>query len=80
MPPTLLPSQLATLEPLTAEELAAGSLRLDISLPAGGARRRQSSPALQLSRGPRGLAPPEPAPAEPPRSSPTPKFCFKGEP
>ena len=31
MPPTLLPSQLATLEPLTAEELAAGSLRLDIS-------------------------------------------------
>lgn len=31
MPPTLLPSQLATLEPLTGEELAAGSLRLDIS-------------------------------------------------
>lgn len=31
MPPTLLPSQLATLEPLTADELAAGSLRLDIS-------------------------------------------------
>ncbi|WP_425864773.1 gluconokinase [Arthrobacter sp. TWP1-1] len=31
MPPTLLPSQLATLEPLTANELAAGSLRLDIS-------------------------------------------------
>ncbi|MDQ4046628.1 MAG: gluconokinase [Actinomycetota bacterium] len=31
MPPTLLPSQLATLEPLTEEELAAGSLRLDIS-------------------------------------------------
>ncbi|MFE5838848.1 gluconokinase [Arthrobacter sp. NPDC056493] len=31
MPPTLLPSQLATLEPLTAEELAAGSLRLDIT-------------------------------------------------
>jgi gluconokinase len=31
MPPTLLPSQLATLEPLTDEELAAGSLRLDIS-------------------------------------------------
>jgi gluconokinase len=31
MPPTLLPSQLATLEPLTGTELAAGSLRLDIS-------------------------------------------------
>jgi gluconokinase len=31
MPPTLLPSQLATLEPLTAEELGAGSLRLDIT-------------------------------------------------
>ncbi|MET1087288.1 MAG: gluconokinase [Arthrobacter sp.] len=31
MPPTLLPSQFATLEPLTEEELAAGSLRLDIS-------------------------------------------------
>ncbi|MEW1950867.1 gluconokinase [Pseudarthrobacter sp902506025] len=31
MPPTLLPSQLATLEPLTPEEIAAGSLRLDIS-------------------------------------------------
>ncbi|MFC8302593.1 gluconokinase [Specibacter sp. NPDC057265] len=31
MPPTLLPSQLATLEPLTAEELATGSLRVDIS-------------------------------------------------
>ncbi|MHA7178373.1 gluconokinase [Arthrobacter sp. Sr24] len=31
MPPTLLPSQLATLEPLTSDELAAGSLRLDIS-------------------------------------------------
>ena len=31
MPPTLLPSQLATLEPLTDEELATGSLRLDIS-------------------------------------------------
>ncbi|MEV8143714.1 gluconokinase [Specibacter sp. NPDC078709] len=31
MPPTLLPSQLATLEPLTTNELAAGSLRLDIS-------------------------------------------------
>jgi gluconokinase len=31
MPPTLLPSQLATLEPLTDEEIAAGSLRLDIS-------------------------------------------------
>lgn len=32
MPPTLLPSQLATLEPLTQAELDAGSLRLDISL------------------------------------------------
>ncbi|GAA1253458.1 gluconokinase [Arthrobacter pascens] len=31
MPPTLLPSQLATLEPLSPEELAEGSLRLDIS-------------------------------------------------
>jgi len=31
MPPTLLPSQLATLEPLTAEELETGSLRLDIT-------------------------------------------------
>ncbi|WP_457966159.1 gluconokinase [Arthrobacter sp. D1-29] len=31
MPPTLLPSQLATLEPLSPEELAQGSLRLDIS-------------------------------------------------
>jgi gluconokinase len=31
MPPALLPSQLATLEPLTDEEMAAGSLRLDIS-------------------------------------------------
>ncbi|WP_461174217.1 gluconokinase [Arthrobacter sp. Z1-9] len=31
MPPTLLPSQLATLEPLSDDELAAGSLRLDIS-------------------------------------------------
>ena len=31
MPPTLLPSQLATLEPLSQDELAAGSLRLDIS-------------------------------------------------
>jgi gluconokinase len=31
MPPALLPSQLATLEPLTGGELAAGSLRLDIS-------------------------------------------------
>ncbi|MFC7847199.1 gluconokinase [Arthrobacter sp. NPDC057388] len=31
MPPTLLPSQLATLEALTAEELGAGSLRLDIT-------------------------------------------------
>jgi gluconokinase len=31
MPPTLLPSQLATLEPLSDEELAGGSLRLDIS-------------------------------------------------
>lgn len=31
MPPTLLPSQLSTLEPLSPEELAAGSLRLDIS-------------------------------------------------
>lgn len=31
MPSTLLPSQLATLEPLTGNELAAGSLRLDIS-------------------------------------------------
>ncbi|WLQ07438.1 gluconokinase [Arthrobacter oryzae] len=31
MPVTLLPSQLATLEPLTPEELAAGSLRLDIT-------------------------------------------------
>ena len=30
MPPALLPSQLATLEPLTKEELDAGSLRLDI--------------------------------------------------
>ncbi|MFJ5861732.1 gluconokinase [Pseudarthrobacter sp. NPDC092439] len=31
MPPALLPSQLATLEPLTEEELRAGSLRLDIA-------------------------------------------------
>lgn len=31
MPPTLLPSQLATLEPLTQDELDAGSLRLDIA-------------------------------------------------
>ena len=31
MPPALLPSQLATLEALTQEELDAGSLRLDIS-------------------------------------------------
>ncbi|OFI38464.1 gluconate kinase [Arthrobacter sp. SW1] len=31
MPPSLLPSQLATLEPLSAEEYASGSLRLDIS-------------------------------------------------
>ena len=31
MPVTLLPSQLATLEPLTPEELATGSLRLDIT-------------------------------------------------
>ena len=31
MPPTLLPSQLAALEPLSAEELAEGSLRIDIS-------------------------------------------------
>jgi gluconokinase len=31
MPPTLLPSQLATLEPLSSEEYAAGSVRLDIS-------------------------------------------------
>ena len=31
MPPTLLPSQLATLEPLSQKELDAGSLRLDIS-------------------------------------------------
>jgi gluconokinase len=31
MPPTLLPSQLATLEPLSDDELASGSLRLDIS-------------------------------------------------
>ncbi|GAA5230002.1 gluconokinase [Arthrobacter cryoconiti] len=31
MPPTLLPSQLATLEPLTSSELSKGSLRLDIS-------------------------------------------------
>ncbi|NQD86483.1 gluconokinase [Paenarthrobacter sp. CM16] len=31
MPPTLLPSQLATLEPLSEDELGAGSLRLDIS-------------------------------------------------
>jgi gluconokinase len=31
MPPTLLPSQFATLEPLTEDELATGSLRLDIS-------------------------------------------------
>ncbi len=30
MPPTLLPSQLATLEPLTHKELAAGSLHLNI--------------------------------------------------
>ncbi|MDQ0733020.1 gluconokinase [Arthrobacter sp. B1I2] len=31
MPPALLPSQLAALEPLSREELDAGSLRLDIS-------------------------------------------------
>ncbi|MDQ4502882.1 gluconokinase [Sinomonas sp. ASV322] len=31
MPTTLLPSQLATLEPLTEGELASGSLRLDIA-------------------------------------------------
>ena len=31
MPSTLLPSQLATLEPLTGDELAAGSLRMDIT-------------------------------------------------
>lgn len=31
MPPALLPSQLATLEPLSDGELAAGSMRLDIS-------------------------------------------------
>lgn len=31
MPPALLPSQLAALEPLTEEELDAGSLRLDIA-------------------------------------------------
>jgi gluconokinase len=31
MPSTLLPSQLATLEPLTGSEISAGSLRLDIS-------------------------------------------------
>ncbi len=31
MPPTLLPSQIATLEALSQEELDAGSLRLDIS-------------------------------------------------
>ena len=31
MPPTLLPSQLATLEPLTEAEVEAGSLRLDIT-------------------------------------------------
>jgi gluconokinase len=31
MPAALLPSQLATLEPLSQEELDAGSLRLDIS-------------------------------------------------
>ncbi|HEY3574259.1 MAG TPA: gluconokinase [Arthrobacter sp.] len=31
MPPTLLPSQLASLEPLTAGELESGSLRLDIT-------------------------------------------------
>ena len=31
MPPTLLPSQLATLEPLSEEELDAGSIRLDIA-------------------------------------------------
>lgn len=66
MPPTLLPSQLATLEPLTGNELTAGSLRLDIS----------NSPAeivaavlagLEL---PAGLAPSahmEPAPADPGR-------------
>jgi gluconokinase len=35
MPPGLLPSQLAALEPLTPEELAAGSLRVDISPPPG---------------------------------------------
>jgi gluconokinase len=35
MPPALLPSQLATLEPLTDGELAAGSLRLDIALSPG---------------------------------------------
>lgn len=33
MPPALLPSQLATLEPLSQDELDAGSLRLDISQP-----------------------------------------------
>ncbi|WP_426225049.1 gluconokinase [Pseudarthrobacter sp. DSP2-3-2b1] len=31
MPPTLLPSQFAALEPLSDDELATGSLRLDIS-------------------------------------------------
>lgn len=31
MPPSLLPSQLAALEPLTPQELATGSLQLDIS-------------------------------------------------
>ena len=33
MPTTLLPSQLATLEPLDTSELAAGSMRLDIAQP-----------------------------------------------
>lgn len=31
MPPALLPSQLATLEPLSQEEIDAGSLRLDVA-------------------------------------------------
>jgi gluconokinase len=67
MPPTLLPSQLATLEPLSDDEIAAGSLRLDISKSPEELVKTVIA-ALQL-------------PAEhAPKPSPNPQqSCFKGE-
>ena len=84
MPVTLLPSQLATLEPLTPEELGAGSLRLDITRTPEDLVQAIKA-ALHLPRGRPSTGSPLPPRVSPfsvhfTLSSKAPNICFKGEP